>query len=583
MNLADTIPSTYIQALDRIDEGAQGLVRRILAWVSFARYPLTAEQISYLVAIDESPAEKIDGDDLLDPELVVRLCQGLIAIEPNTSKVHLIHETLQNFLSHQTEKWYPEVLTYLADSCLAFLLSPNVREFSRVQDGGPSWKKYWEGQPPILEYVARHFASHSLESSSQSTQDLLRRLWDDDAMFDRLKRILARARFGRGWASRSNTGLPGVLASYGRLHLAAGLGLVSMLQWRLNRWGDVNQYAHVARIRAGGIEEYLTPLCIAARQGHVEAVKVLLDAGADINAPSRAIPNQVSVPYGQVAKHVTVELYSPLASSARQRKSATMRLLIQRGASIAATGLPTETRMPGNESIQNHSLLYHALLSPPTALAVLLEHGFDTRNVKPPVLHSLTKHDKNDRTSAEWSTRRERNDLSSYSKTEAMLYKMNLVLKNGADINGRDADGRTSVMYAVQGAKVNATRFLIDQGADLTLTDDAGRNPLDWALGVITGSLVDETCADQSASQPLHPVSGEPLEQSKVQHDKRFVGAVPHKINKLRVILAMLQAAMGLEVVDPIWTPGEKADKPESDSFEMVDEGLQMMYGDDDP
>lgn len=55
------------------------------------------------------------------------------------------------------------------------------------------------------------------------------------------------------------------------------------------------------------------------------------------------------------------------------------------------------------------------------------------------------------------------------------------LLKDGADINGRDARGRTPVMAATHGNQVDTVRALIQAGADINLRDNRSDNPFLYA------------------------------------------------------------------------------------------------------
>ncbi len=55
------------------------------------------------------------------------------------------------------------------------------------------------------------------------------------------------------------------------------------------------------------------------------------------------------------------------------------------------------------------------------------------------------------------------------------------LLKEGADINGRDAQGRTPVMAATHGNRVDTVRALIQAGADINIRDNRLDNPFLYA------------------------------------------------------------------------------------------------------
>jgi uncharacterized protein len=55
------------------------------------------------------------------------------------------------------------------------------------------------------------------------------------------------------------------------------------------------------------------------------------------------------------------------------------------------------------------------------------------------------------------------------------------LLKEGADINGRDPQGRTAAMAATHGNRVETVRVLIRAGADIDIRDNRGDNPFLYA------------------------------------------------------------------------------------------------------
>ena len=55
------------------------------------------------------------------------------------------------------------------------------------------------------------------------------------------------------------------------------------------------------------------------------------------------------------------------------------------------------------------------------------------------------------------------------------------LLKEGADVNGRDARGRTPLMAATHGTQAKSVRVLLQAGADINLRDNRSDNPFLYA------------------------------------------------------------------------------------------------------
>ena len=61
------------------------------------------------------------------------------------------------------------------------------------------------------------------------------------------------------------------------------------------------------------------------------------------------------------------------------------------------------------------------------------------------------------------------------------LPRVQILVKSGADINGRDAQGDTPLCYAAALDYAPLTQWLLKNGADPNLKSKENRRPLDWA------------------------------------------------------------------------------------------------------
>ena len=56
------------------------------------------------------------------------------------------------------------------------------------------------------------------------------------------------------------------------------------------------------------------------------------------------------------------------------------------------------------------------------------------------------------------------------------------LIKSGANLNAKDNDGKTALMYAVDGIEsLDIVKLLINSGADVNIKDNDGENALDHA------------------------------------------------------------------------------------------------------
>ena len=59
---------------------------------------------------------------------------------------------------------------------------------------------------------------------------------------------------------------------------------------------------------------------------------------------------------------------------------------------------------------------------------------------------------------------------SYYGRRKSVKY----LIKNGANVNARDSNGKTVLMWAAQNGDKNIVKLLIDKGADIYATDIHG-------------------------------------------------------------------------------------------------------------
>jgi ankyrin repeat protein len=67
---------------------------------------------------------------------------------------------------------------------------------------------------------------------------------------------------------------------------------------------------------------------------------------------------------------------------------------------------------------------------------------------------------------------------------ESLLEAVKLCHQLGMDVNQKNSMGVTALMGAANRGSDEIIRFLVDNGADLTLLDNEKRSALDWAKGV---------------------------------------------------------------------------------------------------
>jgi ankyrin repeat protein len=262
----------------------------------------------------------------------------------------------------------------------------------------------------------------------------------------------------------------------------------------------------------------LTALLLAARQGALESVRVLVSSGADVNAVDpdgisamlSAIINghydvaafmlnhgtdpNLADKTGRTALYAAVDM-NTLPDSNRpspdvvENETTSLDLikgLLARGANVNAqlkAQQPYRTKLDrGNDTVLTAGstpLLRAAKAADLPAIRVLLEHGADpklaTRNGVNPLMMA-----------AGVGTREE--DTTGRRKVEGDAVEAAAIfLAAGIDVNLTDTRGQTALHGAALQGLDSVVRLLAQHGAVLDVKDKRGFTPLDAALGLAGG------------------------------------------------------------------------------------------------
>jgi uncharacterized protein len=260
----------------------------------------------------------------------------------------------------------------------------------------------------------------------------------------------------------------------------------------------------------------LTPLLFAARQGCVDCERVLLKAGADINATNpngfssillaiinshydaaaflldRGADQNIADETGRTPLYAAVDMHTlpdsnlPWPSELNNKLSSLdlIQALLAHGANVNAQ---LKKQQPYRSKVDRGAdtmlgtgatpLLRAAKAGDTEVVKLLLAKGADvkltTKFGMTPVMAA-----------AGLGTKEE--DTTGRKKTEEeAIASIELCLHAGADVNTLDNQGDTALHGAAQKGYDQVVQFLVDHGAKMDVKDKRGRTPLDAAMGLM--------------------------------------------------------------------------------------------------
>ncbi|KAJ7487011.1 ankyrin repeat-containing domain protein [Mycena latifolia] len=285
-HLPKDLQHTYDEAMERINhqtEEDRQLGMFALTWVANTKRPLSVAELREALAI-EPESTFLDTDNLLDMDIILSACAGLIIVDEAVSVVRLIHYTAQDYMDSIQSKQFPSAHITIVSTCLTYLSFP---EFDIIR-----YARRLLVAHPFLEY-AQYCLMHAKGEPELLLQDKL------------MAFLTGASRFIRLW----NDTVPwkGIPNDYyfPPLCISAASDLEVTMRQLLTQ----------------GIapEEMGAALCAASSNGHIHLVQLLIDAGAKMNSQ--------------------YDLYGhPLTAASENGHDLVVQLLIEKGADVNAQG-----------------------------------------------------------------------------------------------------------------------------------------------------------------------------------------------------------------------------------------------------
>ncbi|KAJ7453724.1 ankyrin repeat-containing domain protein [Mycena latifolia] len=285
-SLPKDLDRTYDEAMERIErqnKDDRKLAHSVLTWVAYAVRPLLIDELREALAIDPG-AESIDPDNLLDTDIILSVCAGLVIVDEVMSAVRLIHYTTQEYMNTIQPCHFPQALTEIGSKIFTYLASPDFSDLPDSPDKqmkGVSLASLTESvnQPDPVDKQAELVLKHPLLGYSQYC--LVYAGNSELPLQNQIKSFLTTAHsWQQFWCSyhsnfkhRSHLmyywNYPGWRLSASPLCISAAANLLITAKHLLT----MGQFER---------NDGLDALCVAACYGHLKMVQILVENGVDI-------------------------------------------------------------------------------------------------------------------------------------------------------------------------------------------------------------------------------------------------------------------------------------------------------------
>jgi ankyrin repeat protein len=264
----------------------------------------------------------------------VSVCAGLIVVDHESAIVRLVHYTTQEYFERMGDAWVPDGQLHIARTCLTYLC------FDAFQSGSCSADEEYEKrlqEHQFLDYAAKHWGEHARKVED----DIAGQVWEflnSTSLSCAAQVMRAPVYKYKGYSKQDTTTTP--------LHELAHFGLAIVA-------GKIVSAPELIAVMANAKDNRGDPpLSLAARQGHCEMVKKLLETGADINGYGKHYGSALQIAsligHTQVVKTLLdkgadINAQGGHFSSALQAASAggneqMFKVLLDKGADINAQG-----------------------------------------------------------------------------------------------------------------------------------------------------------------------------------------------------------------------------------------------------
>jgi ankyrin repeat protein len=426
------LDEAYREAIHRIEGQLSGdceRAKRVLSFITHAERPLTMSELCCALAV-EPGAVDLDPENVPEVDDLVSVCAGLVVIDEESEIVRLVHYTTQEYFERVGKHWMPDAQYNIASACITYL------SFDAFKGGACPTDEEFEQRTreyEFLEYAANYWGNHVLPVQSEVCEQACGFLQHEGLLMCTKQASKPRISSIRGYSQSYDQQATG-------LHVAASFRLHGLAQELIARAGP----GAMATLNAGNVLQQ-SPLHVAALNGHVEAVRLLLYMAASIPKPDGQLPGKDYI-------HITDRArWTALSWAAVRGHVDVVRILIEKGALGGADML---------------------------AKGVFPLYVAATRNDKE-VFQLLVSHG----VTPDLQDERGESSLAKAANQGLDTTLETMLSVPGVDVNTRDSYGRSVLWWAASGGDVATVKLLLEKyHADPYIADNFGRTPLTMAL-----------------------------------------------------------------------------------------------------
>lgn len=338
--LPEGLDNMYDDAVERIqdqDPEYASLTMKVLSWIYFAIRPLNAQKLQHALAAEPDDSF-LDEDGLIDKDLIISVCGGLVSVQGDTVILYLFITQSKNILHGEP---HPCSMTLKPRSLELVLhtnyLTSSLKAQTKMTMGLKcEWPKY-----ALLEYAASHWDVH-VQRNSEVLKDLTMKFLCRDG------NVLTSVQVKTVSASENKMKYPGYSQEYPksmpRLAFVASLGLCKIACTLLKNGASIEEEDSLNR----------RPIHRAIRKGHESMTRALLERGAD----AKAHINDQEPPHHSAAKMQE----SPLHLTAMKENDNIVQQLLSKKVKVNVS-IGTELTPLHMAATNGHSSIMELLIS----------------------------------------------------------------------------------------------------------------------------------------------------------------------------------------------------------------------------